>query len=107
MRNDGTIARILWKTAKVLEADAKSFHVQEANNLKKRAAIARVKLLTSGEDVREYHQKYGEGGKGHEKLYYGQNFGAEDMIAKFGDEKFKNYLAGYSLEITFPPPGIQ
>jgi hypothetical protein len=28
-------------------------------------------------DVREYHQKYGEGGKGHEKLYYGQNFGAE------------------------------
>jgi hypothetical protein len=49
MRNDGTIARILWKTAKVLEADAKSFHLQEANNLKKRAAIARVKLLTSGE----------------------------------------------------------
>ncbi|PMD12013.1 hypothetical protein NA56DRAFT_57621 [Hyaloscypha hepaticicola] len=55
MRDDGPVARILWKTSQVLEAKAsepslkQAEYVQEADELRKRAAIARAKLLRSGE----------------------------------------------------------
>lgn len=55
MRDDGTIARILWKTSQVLQAKASEIgpkpaeFAAEAEIMQKRAAIARTKLLRSGE----------------------------------------------------------
>jgi hypothetical protein len=49
MRDDGQVARILWKISQVLEANEQGIYAQEANELKNRAAIARAKLLASGE----------------------------------------------------------
>ena len=48
-RDDGPVARILWKISQVLEADDLNRYTQEADDLKNRAAIARAKLRTSGE----------------------------------------------------------
>jgi len=48
-RDDGPVARILWRISQVLEADELNRYAQEADDLKKRAAIARAKLRTSGE----------------------------------------------------------
>jgi hypothetical protein len=49
MRDDGQVARILWKTSQVLEANEFGLYAQEADELKKRAALARERLLASGE----------------------------------------------------------
>ena len=48
-RDDGPVARILWKISQVLEADELNRYTQEADDLKNRAALARAKLRTSGE----------------------------------------------------------
>jgi hypothetical protein len=48
-RDDGVIARILWKTAVVLESDTFGTYTKEAGELRTRAEIARRALLGSGE----------------------------------------------------------
>ena len=48
-RDDGVIARILWKTAVVLESDELGRYSSDADELRKRAEIARETLLASGE----------------------------------------------------------
>jgi len=48
-RDDGVIARILWKTAVVLESDVYGTYAAEAAELRKRAEVARQDLLNSGE----------------------------------------------------------
>lgn len=48
-RDDGVIARILWKMAMVLESDTFGRYGDEAAELRRRAEIARSALLASGE----------------------------------------------------------
>ncbi|MCJ1400647.1 hypothetical protein MMC11_003855 [Xylographa trunciseda] len=48
-RDDGTIARILWKTAQVMEDDTYGSYAQEAAVLRNRAEIARRTLTGRGE----------------------------------------------------------
>ena len=57
-RDDGTLARILWKTAVVMEsstfgerdsAAAVRVYAREAADLRQRAEVARLHLLASGE----------------------------------------------------------
>ena len=48
-RDDGVIARILWKTAVVLESDVLGKFSSEAGELRQRAELARNKLVASGE----------------------------------------------------------
>ena len=48
-RDDGPIARILWKTAEVLEDDTFGKYAEEADALRTRAAVAQRLLLGSGE----------------------------------------------------------
>ena len=48
-RDDGVIARILWKTAVVLESDMLGKFSSEANALRQRAEVARKQLMGSGE----------------------------------------------------------
>jgi hypothetical protein len=47
--DDGVIARILWKTAVVLENDVLGKFSSEAAALRQRAELARKKLVASGE----------------------------------------------------------
>jgi hypothetical protein len=47
--DDGVIARILWKTAVVLENDMLGKFSSEANALRQRAEVARKQLVASGE----------------------------------------------------------
>lgn len=49
LRDDGVLARILWKTATVLESDTFGTYSAEAAELRKRAELARQSLLASGE----------------------------------------------------------
>jgi hypothetical protein len=48
-RDDGPIARILWKTAIVLESDTLGQHAKEAAELRNRAALAQQLLIAAGE----------------------------------------------------------
>ena len=48
-RDDGTIARILWKTAVVLEEDTFGTYAEEAKALRTRTEVARQALMGSGE----------------------------------------------------------
>lgn len=48
-RDDGMIARILWKTACVLEADTFGRFALEAKDLRTRAEVARQAMLAGGE----------------------------------------------------------
>lgn len=48
-RDDGPIARILWKTAVVLESEPLTYSAKEAAELRKRAVEAQADLLGSGE----------------------------------------------------------
>ena len=48
-RDDGVIARILWKTAVVLESDVLGKFYSEAAELRQRAELARNQLVASGE----------------------------------------------------------
>lgn len=48
-RDDGVIARILWKTAIVLESDTFGTYAADARELRTRAELARTALLGSGE----------------------------------------------------------
>jgi hypothetical protein len=48
-RDDGVIARILWKTAVVLESDVLGKFSSEADALRQRAEVARNQLMVSGE----------------------------------------------------------
>lgn len=48
-RDDGVIARILWKTAVVLESDVLGKFSSEAGELRQRAELARNNLVASGE----------------------------------------------------------
>ena len=48
-RDDGVIARILWKTAVVLESDVLGKFSSEADALRQRAEVARKQLMASGE----------------------------------------------------------
>lgn len=48
-RDDGVIARILWKMAVVLESDTFGSFSSEAAGLRTRAEVARRQLLSSGE----------------------------------------------------------
>lgn len=48
-RDDGPIARILWKTAVVLESDSYNSFAKEAEDLRKKAEVAQQQLLASGE----------------------------------------------------------
>ena len=48
-RDDGVIARILWKTAVVLESDVLGKFSSEADELRQRAELARNQLVASGE----------------------------------------------------------
>jgi hypothetical protein len=47
--DDGVIARILWKTAIVLESDVLGKFTSEADALRQRAEVARKQLVNSGE----------------------------------------------------------
>jgi hypothetical protein len=47
--DDGVIARILWKTAVVLESDTYGTYATEAADMRRRAEVARLRLLASGE----------------------------------------------------------
>ena len=49
IRDDGVIARILWKTAVVLESDMLGKFSSEADALRQRAEVARNQLVVSGE----------------------------------------------------------
>jgi hypothetical protein len=48
-RDDGPIARILWQTAVVLESDPYNSYAAEAEELRKKAEVARQQLLADGE----------------------------------------------------------
>lgn len=48
-RDDGPIARILWKLATVLESDTLGRFVEEATAFRTRAEVARTSLLAAGE----------------------------------------------------------
>jgi hypothetical protein len=48
-RDDGTMARIMWKTSIVLESDTYGAYHEEANDLRIRADLARTKLNNNGE----------------------------------------------------------
>lgn len=48
-RDDGIMARILWKTAVVLESDVLGKFSSEADTLRQRAELARNQLVTAGE----------------------------------------------------------
>lgn len=48
-RDDGQIARILWKTALVLENDTLGKYAEEADSYRIRAAVAQQQMLASGE----------------------------------------------------------
>jgi hypothetical protein len=48
-RDDGPIARILWKTAVVLESNPLGQHAKEAQELRNRAALAQQQLIAAGE----------------------------------------------------------
>jgi hypothetical protein len=48
-RDDGPIARILWKTAVVLESDPGNSFAEEAAELRQRAKFAQEVLLAGGE----------------------------------------------------------
>jgi hypothetical protein len=48
-RDDGHIARILWKTAMVLENNTFGKFAEEAERLKTRALVAQQQMLASGE----------------------------------------------------------
>jgi hypothetical protein len=48
-RDDGVVARILWKTAVVLESDVLGKFSSEADALRQRAEVARKQLVGSGE----------------------------------------------------------
>lgn len=48
-RDDGTMARIMWKKSLVLESDTFGRYIDEANELRIRADIALRKLTTNGE----------------------------------------------------------
>jgi len=48
-RDDGPIARILWKTAIVLESNPLGQHAKEAQELRNRAAVAQQQLISAGE----------------------------------------------------------
>jgi len=48
-RDDGVIARILWKTSVVLESDMLGKFSSEADELRQRAEVARKQLGASGE----------------------------------------------------------
>lgn len=48
-RDDGPIARILWKRATILESDLSGKHAEEATDLKAKAAEIKQRLMASGE----------------------------------------------------------
>lgn len=48
MTDDGSIARISWKIAQILEADPEGRYEEDAMDLRNRAGIARAKLLAAG-----------------------------------------------------------
>lgn len=48
-RDDGTMARILWKTSVVLEDDAVGAYAAESTSKRTRAELARRKLTGNGE----------------------------------------------------------
>jgi len=48
-RDDGTMARILWKTSVVLESDTFGRYQNEANEMRIRAEVARRLLTGNGE----------------------------------------------------------
>jgi hypothetical protein len=48
-RDDGPIARILWKTAIVLESNPLGQYAKEAAELRNRAAVAQQVLVAAGE----------------------------------------------------------
>jgi hypothetical protein len=48
-RDDGTVARILWKTSVVLEDDVAGYYQKEATEMRIRADIALRKLSGNGE----------------------------------------------------------
>jgi len=48
-RDDGTMARILWKTSVVLEDDPYGTYNDEANDMRIRAEVARTTLMGNGE----------------------------------------------------------
>ncbi|KAH9220315.1 P-loop containing nucleoside triphosphate hydrolase protein [Leptodontidium sp. 2 PMI_412] len=48
-RDDGPIARILWKRATILESDSSGKHAEEATDLKAKAAEIKQRLMASGE----------------------------------------------------------
>ncbi|KAH6690247.1 hypothetical protein BKA61DRAFT_287339 [Leptodontidium sp. MPI-SDFR-AT-0119] len=48
-RDDGPIARILWKRATILESDSSGKHAEEATDLKAKAAEIKRRLMASGE----------------------------------------------------------
>ncbi len=48
-RDDGMLARTLWKLSKVLEADTYGTYQQEADDMRRRAEVARAKLNNIGE----------------------------------------------------------
>lgn len=50
-RDDGTVARILWKTAQVLLDDVSGEGNEEAQQLLDRANLAKAKLVASGESA--------------------------------------------------------
>lgn len=48
-RDDGTIARILWKTSKVMEDDTYGTYAKQAEELRIRAEVAQKTLIGNGE----------------------------------------------------------
>jgi hypothetical protein len=48
-RDDGPIARILWKTAVVLDSDPYNSYANEATELRQKAEVAKAELLAGGE----------------------------------------------------------
>jgi hypothetical protein len=50
-RDDGTMARIMWKTSKVMEDDTYGMYAKEAEELRIRADLAQKTLTGSGEGI--------------------------------------------------------
>jgi hypothetical protein len=48
-RDDGTMARIMWKTSKVMEDDTYGMYAKEAEELRIRAEVAQKTLTGNGE----------------------------------------------------------
>ena len=48
-RDDGTMARIMWKTSKVMEDDTYGTYAKEAEELRIRAEVAQKTLTHNGE----------------------------------------------------------